>query len=376
MHREKVTPRANWREDCEEVGFSFHSMDGVYWDETACYRFSADQIDELEAATEELHQLCLKAAEHIIAERRFDDLRIPPVFADYVAASWQAREPTLFGRFDFAYDGKGPPKLLEYNADTPTALLEASVVQWRWLQSVHPEADQFNSLHEKLIERWSVLRLDFPVDAKLTFVSVRNNEEDFGNIEYLRDTAAQAGFQTQWMAVEDIGWTEAEKAFVDLANLPIDVLVKLYPWEWMFADQFGAKLPAGRLRVVEPPWKTLLSNKALLVVLWELFPEHPNLLPAYFSPGRIRGDYVEKPIYSREGANVTIRQGERVLREPGTYGAEGWVYQAYTPIPKFGDSYTTVGSWVVGDRAAGIGLREDASEITCNTSRFLPHYFR
>ncbi len=376
MQRESSVPRADWREDCEAVGFSFHSMDGVYWDETACYRLSAEQVDELEAATEELHSMCLQAAEHIVKERRFDDLRLAPAFAEYLADSWAKRQPSLFGRFDFAYDGKGPPKLLEYNADTPTALLEASVVQWRWLQAVHPDADQFNSLHEKLIERWVEMRGDWPVDALLTFASVRENEEDFGNIEYLRDTAAQAGFQTQRLAVEDIGWADGPRRFVDLANRPIDVLVKLYPWEWMFADAFGAKLPESALRVVEPPWKALLSNKALLVVLWELFPEHANLLPAYFSPGRIRGDYVEKPIYSREGANVTIRQGGRVLREPGSYGAEGFVYQAYTPIPRYGDSYMTVGSWIVGDRAAGIGIREDASEITCNTSRFLPHYFR
>jgi glutathionylspermidine synthase len=36
----------------------------------------------------------------------------------------------LYGRFDLAYRGDGPPKLLEYNADTPTALFEAAVVQW------------------------------------------------------------------------------------------------------------------------------------------------------------------------------------------------------------------------------------------------------
>lgn len=376
MLREASVPRADWREDCEAVGFSFHSMDGIYWDETACYRLNGEQVDELEAATEELHGMCIQAVEHIIKEKRFDELRLAPSFAEYAAKSWAKAEPSLFGRFDFAYDGKGPPKLLEYNADTPTGLLEAAVVQWRWMQAVQPDADQFNSLHEKLIERWPAMRADWPVDALLSFSSVRENEEDFGNIEYLRDTAAQAGFQTQWLAVEDIGWADPERRFVDLANRPIDVLVKLYPWEWVFADAFGARLSGSELRVVEPPWKALLSNKGLLVVLWELFPDHPNLLPAYFSPGRIRGDYVEKPIYSREGANVTIRQGGRVLREPGSYGAEGFVYQAYTPIPRFGDSYMTVGSWVVGDRAAGIGIREDASEITCNTSRFLPHYFR
>ena len=52
----------------------------------------------------------------------------------------------------YPYDGKAPPRLLEYNADTPTALLEASVAQWFWLQDCFPTADQFNSIHERLID--------------------------------------------------------------------------------------------------------------------------------------------------------------------------------------------------------------------------------
>src|ERR1700676_1678114 len=128
--RESRSPRPNWREDCEAVGFSFHSMDGVYWDESHCYRFTADEIDELEAATRDLHQLSLAAVEYIVTDDRFEQLAIAPGFADRIRASWKARDPALAGRFDLALNGRDPPKLLEYNADTPTALLEASVVQW------------------------------------------------------------------------------------------------------------------------------------------------------------------------------------------------------------------------------------------------------
>src|SRR5476649_1782887 len=114
-----MTPRPHWREQCEELGFSFHSMDGVYWDERACYAFSADEVDVLEAATEELHRLCLQAVEHVVSKKRWTEFAIPPEFTGYVEASWRRRDKSLFGRFDLAWggmDGGTPPKMLEYNA--------------------------------------------------------------------------------------------------------------------------------------------------------------------------------------------------------------------------------------------------------------------
>jgi glutathionylspermidine synthase len=379
MERLNIQPRPNWREDCESVGFGFHSMDGVYWDEAHCYRFSSSEIDALEAATSELHKLSLDAVRHIIAQDRFSQLAIPQSFVDYVKASWMADEPALAGRFDFAYDGKTPPKLLEYNADTPTALLEASVVQWHWLQDAVlprvPEADQFNSLHEKLIASWRAIGLSFSGNTRVHFACMKDSDEDFGTIEYQRDVATQAGLVTRFIHIEDIGWAEDAGCFVDDAGSEIDVLCKLYPWEWLLRDEFGPDLLRCRLHTIEPPWKMLLSTKGLLPILWELNPGHPNLLPAAFERESIAGDYVQKPLYSREGANVTVYRGGEVLREGGSYGQEGWVYQAYVEIPRFGDGYATIGSWVVGDEPAGIGVREDSTPITRNTSRFVPHYF-
>jgi glutathionylspermidine synthase len=379
MIREDVTPRPNWREDCEEIGFTYHSIDGTYWDESRCYRFTADEIDTLEAAAAELHARCLDAVEHIVARNRMADLAIPVAWRERVARSWRAKELSLFGRFDLAYDGKGPPKLLEYNADTPTALLEASVAQWRWLeQKIRPgnaEADQFNSLHEKLIASWRAFAVTWSDGTPVHFTCVGDSDEDRGNLDYLRDVATQGGVETRFIGVDEIGWDATAGCFVDQSNEEIRVLCKLYPWEWLADESFGPHLLTSSLRVIEPAWKMLLSNKGVLPILWELFPGHPNLLPAYFAAGRIAGDYVEKPLLSREGANVVIHQGDRTIAADGEYGDGPRVFQGYAPIPRFGDDYVTIGAWIIGDEPAGIGLREDATPITRNTSRFVPHYF-
>lgn len=375
MKRESAVERADWREQFDGLGFHFHSADGRYWDERVCYAFGADEIDVLEAATEELHAMCLSAVGHVIAERRFAELAIPPAFEEYVVRSWRAGDATLFGRFDFSYDGSAPPKMLEYNADTPTSLIEAAVAQWNWLQAVKPGRDQFNSLHERLIDRWREIASKLPRGAPLHFSCVKDNEEDLGNVEYLRDTALQAGIDARLLFVEDIGWDAPAGCFVDLEGQAVRAWFKLYPWEWMVRETFGEHLPEADMRIVEPPWKMILSNKGILAILWELFPGHPNLLPAYFQPGRLKGDFVEKPMYSREGANVTLRSGGATRHSPGSYGAEGFVYQAAAPLPNLGGGYAVIGSWIVGERAAGMGIREDFSPITRNTSRFVPHYF-
>jgi glutathionylspermidine synthase len=375
VKRETLQERPDWREKFDELGFHFHSSDGRYWDERVCYEFTADEVDVLEAATEELHAMCLSAVGHVIAEKRFRELAIPEAFDDYIVRSWRAGDPTLFGRFDFSYDGAGPPKLLEYNADTPTSLIEAAVAQWNWQQEVKPDRDQFNSLHEKLIDRWKEIAAKLPRGTPVHFSCVKDNEEDLGNLEYLRDTALQAGLDARLLHIEDIGWDATAGAFVDLGNETVRTWFKLYPWEWMVREQFGTNLPEAATRVLEPPWKMLLANKAILAILWDLFPGHPNLLAAYLQPGRIQGDFVEKPLFSREGANVTMHAAGSTRHSPGTYGAEGFVYQAAAPLPNLGGGYAVVGSWIVGDKAAGMGLREDFSPITRNTSRFVPHYF-
>ncbi|MDE3198383.1 MAG: glutathionylspermidine synthase family protein, partial [Acidobacteriota bacterium] len=241
MKRLSLTPRPNWQREAERLGFVYHTPDGqTYWDESACYRFSAREIDVIEAATAELQTLCLRAAQHVIDNGRFAEFRIPAAAVPVIRRAWEAEPPSIYGRFDLSYDGVNPPKLLEYNANTPTALLEASVVQWHWRREVRPATDQFNSIHEKLISQWSDIRPCLK-SGPLYFTSLPN-DEDAMTATYLRDTAEQAGIECASIFIRDIGWNESRREFRDLGENRIRNFFALYPWEWLLADFSGAVL--------------------------------------------------------------------------------------------------------------------------------------
>jgi glutathionylspermidine synthase len=373
MQRHLCHPRTDWRERVESIGLTYHSHDnGPYWDESACYELTAREVDILEAAANQLHYLCIDAAEAVINNKWWSRLGIPESAVPAILRSWERDDFSLYGRFDFSFDGTTPPKLLEYNADTPTALVEASVAQWFWLQDTRPEADQFNSIHERLIEAWKRWR-----GNTLHFSSIKEHPEDEQTVLYLRDTCEQAGVKTKSVFIEDIGWDPKRGKFVDLDNEIIERTFKLYPWEWLWHEDFSAHLATDPLQFIEPTWKMLLSNKGLLPILWELFPGHPNLLPAYELAAPLGERYIRKPKLSREGANVAWVEGGVVVEETeGDYGEEGYVYQALANVPDFDGRHPIFGVWVVDHEAAGLGIREDTSKITGNLSRFVPHFFR
>jgi glutathionylspermidine synthase len=107
-----------------------------------------------------------------------------------------------------------------------------------------------------------------------------------------------------------------------------------------------------------------------------MFPGHPNLLEAHLDGPCGMTEYVRKPLLSREGANVTIHQRGGEFATAGTYGAEGFVWQALAPQAVFDGNRPVLGSWVITDRGpAGIGIRESTGLVTDNLSRFVPHYF-
>jgi glutathionylspermidine synthase len=339
-----ATPhRADWARIVESQGLLFHSIDGLpYWDEGSYYLFEAAEIDAIEAATYRLNEMCLAAVERVIETGRLAEFEIPEQYHAWVCRSWEHDEHTIYGRFDLCHDGTGPPKLLEYNADTPTALLEAAVVQWFWFQDLLASAgigpdgrerspyDQFNSIHDRLIEAWE--RVKNELDRRVWFTAPADAVEDVMTVTYLRDTAMQAGCKTDFLGIQDIGWHAGRRAFTDLHERTLSSVFKLYPWEWMLREPFGRHLGTASTRWLEPPWKMILSNKAILPVLWELFPESPYLLPAGFDPPG--DDYVVKPIYSREGSNIAIVEGGQVIAETGGDYTEGpHVYQQFHPLP-------------------------------------------
>lgn len=379
MQRLAITPRPYWEDKIREAGLIFHETpEGPYWNESVCYQFTADEVDLLEEATNELHELCLTAVRHVISRQRWQELAIPWKAAELIEKSFAAeRDFSLYGRFDLAYDGDSPPQLLEYNADTPTMLLEASVVQWYWLEEKQRGADQFNSLHERLLQQWAKLKWQLK-SSPLYFTYASGSLEDQATVAYLMDTADQAGLRVAEILVEDIGWDHDWKKFVDLEEQPLGGIFKLYPWEWLLQEEFGPYLldTYSDMQWLEPLWKLVLSDKGILPILWELNPGHPHLLPSFFTEPADGRAYVRKPRFSREGANVVRvdRNGSR-LETPGSYGQEGFIYQDLASLPNFSGFYPVIGSWIIGGEAGGMGIRETATPVTDRFSRFVPHFF-
>ncbi|MBZ9613365.1 glutathionylspermidine synthase family protein [Rheinheimera maricola] len=378
MKRVNSNPRPGWKAFAESVGFNFHTFDGEpYWDETAYYQFSLQQIEQdLEAPTEELHQMALDLVDDIVSdEQKLQQLAIPPQFWDAVVASWRAKEPHLYGRMDFSYNGSAPAKLLELNYDTPTSLYETGFFQWVWLEDqlmrgeLPQGADQFNSLQDKLQQAFGELNLPQP----FYFASVTESIEDKGTVDYLMDIALQAGLNCRYIQLEQLG--DIDGQLVDLDGFSIQGLFKLYPWEFMLQEEFAGTILTSQTQFIEPLWKCLLSNKGILPLLWQKYQGHPNLLPAFFDDGSaLQNGWLRKPLLSREGANIQLLTADGLaLQQDGPYNDSGYIRQQLAPLPKFGDNYTLIGSWVVGDSAAGICIREDNSLITKDSSRFIPH---
>lgn len=295
-----------------------------------------------------------------------------------IERTWEEDSPSLYGRFDLSYDGEKctPAKLLEYNADTPTALLEAAVIQWHWLEETYPGDDQWNSLHERLVAAWRRHAPRLPGNViHFAATDEETSGEDLMTVTYLRDTAGEAGLQGVTLAIEEIGWDDDHGRFVGAGNEPLHTVFKLYPWEWMFEDRFGrmALQNLDQMRWIEPVWKSVLSGKGILPILWELFPGHPNLLPAYRHAPRDLRAYARKPIWGREGANVTLVTPEEMVERPVPYDRLGWIYQGACPLPSFDGQRPVLGSWIVDGEPAGLGIRESDGPITDNRSRFVPH---
>jgi|CZKF01.1.fsa_nt_gi glutathionylspermidine synthase len=395
MRRITASPRRDWQDRVARVGLTYHTLaDGSpYWDESAYWEFSSPEIDRLEAATAEIQRLALAAGDVILNQDRLVQMGIPSAAAPAIRAAWNSEPPALYGRLDLAYDGTSI-KLLEYNADTPTGLVEAAVAQWYWLQDCFPQADQFNSLHEKLVAKWKDLK-DY-VNSPAYFADV-GTDEDRMTVAYLQDTAQQGGLKTRHIAVHEIGWDSKSLRFVDLDNHAIETLFKLYPWEWLLNEPFGPQAlstlpPAsplqtygpqkdrrqwGSLLWIEPIWKMLWSNKALLAILWELNPGHELLLPAYLDSPRELTSYVRKPLLGREGSGIAV-VSDGLLAEGVLTGDSdsACVYQALASMASGGGKLAVFGSWLVDGEPAGMGIRESKGLVTNNTSCFVPHLFR
>jgi len=315
--------------------------------------------------------MLLEAGEYIIKNHQFSKLLIPEWAIETIINTWNDEPPCLnYGRFDFAFDGN-QLKLLEFNCETPTSLLEASIIQWFWKEELFPQKDQFNSIHETLLSKWRDIKPLLPNQNVHFAYFDEPSGEDVINTAYMLDIAKDAGIETKLLKIDDIGWLNGQ--FIDLENNPINSLYKLYPWEWMLNEEFGKNILKleNYTIFIEPIWKMIWNNKAILPILSDLFPDSPYILKSAFSPLNC-SNYVKKPILAREGANIEIyKNNMRIAKSNGPYHSN-CIYQELADIPEFDGNYPIIGAWIVDGQPCGMGIREDGM-ITSNSARFVPH---
>jgi glutathionylspermidine synthase len=344
------------------------------WTEDIYYEFNIHQEEELKTASNELHRLFMDAVKHVIDMRLFPLLGIGKFTAKLITDSFANNDPSIVSRFDFIYDGIRPPKLLDYNTDSVELLMESAITQKHWREKRFPGTFQFNTIDNALVQRWKSLAVGRYDINNLVFYTTTPTpmprEERLA--QYIMDTARRAGFNADFIPIQDIGWDGT--SFIDMDNHPIKQIYKIYPWDRIIDNEFGENIPKAKTLWLEPAWKMLLGHKGLLPILWEMNPFHPNLLPTMNDSSSFHGTYLSKPVLGYEGANITIRSENTIVENTdGDFGDSSLIYQLYAPPAAFDDYYPNVSTWMVGDVCSGMVVRESKKLILGGDARVVPH---
>lgn len=370
MKRLALEPRAEWHAWADRLGYAWHSEGGsCSWNEGVAYSLTAEEAESLCKSAEEAHRMCLAAVERVVRENLWPRVGIAERDVAVLKRSWERQEWSLGGRFDFMFDAHGQAKLIEYNAESALTLIETAIVQRAWLDAASLGGRQFNTLRESLVAAWQ--------SSGTTCAHVvwrpRHREVE-ATMRFLAETMREAGITTTLMAMHCVGWNSRLGEFVDGEHNILECCAKLYPWAWMFEERFAQHLTQARCRFVEPPWRHILGSKGLLVLLWEQFPWHPVLLPAFSGEFPLGKSFVRKPLLGREGHNITICSDGRVSQASGGDFADMPVIsQEFVASPRFDGRIPQFGVWMVGDRAVALGIRETESLIIDSDSPFTPH---
>ena len=388
LNLQKTTPLDT--DYLESLGFVWHTDS----DESSYISDELVVLTEVEAeayyeATNELYDMFVEAAEHVVENDLFHEIGIPFNLVEVIKESWENDVHWhLYGRFDLAggIDGK-PIKLLEFNADTPTALFETAIIQWAMLKKDGlEESSQFNALYEALIDNFKrLVTLEEDVSAfeenyddwDFLFTSIKGNSEEENTVRLLQYIATEAGYQTEFAYIDDIDFSPEEGIVYN--DKSYELWFKLIPWEDIVLEESDlAMLLTNIIKnqkaiIFNPAYTLLFQSKGLLKILWDLYPDHPLLLETSFEP--LEGQkQVKKPIFGREGGSVSILDEEAndVESVAGDYDSHKMVYQAYTELATDaqGDSYQAGVFYAY--EACGLGFRK-GGKILDNMSKFVGH---
>ncbi len=385
---EKVKPLTS--EFLESIGFYWHTdEDKSPYVADELVVVSQDEADKYYEATNELYDMFVEAGEHVMENDLLHEIGIPFNLVDMVKQSWENDiHWHLYGRFDLAggVDGK-PIKLIEFNADTPTALFETAIVQWALLKANGMDnRSQFNNTYEAIKENFKRLVVmggdteEFGENYdgwKILFSSVKGSIEDENTTKLLQSAANEAGFGTDFAFADEVEFDGEEGIFKGEENF--EYWFKLIPWENIGIDESGLALMLREIMenqkaiILNPAYTLMFQSKAFMKILWDLYPNHPLLLETSYEP--LEGKkQVEKRVFGREGANTVIlnEQNHVMAEEEGEYENFAPIYQEYVEFPtdENGESYQAGVFYAY--EACGLGFRRGGL-ILNNYSKFVGH---
>jgi glutathionylspermidine synthase len=357
---------------------------------TQLVQISDNERDAYYAAGNRLYQMLIETGEYVLKNNLLKELGIPKNLQELVRLSWEDdRHLHLYGRFDFAGGVDGLPiKMLEFNADTATSLPETAIIQWAQLKANDlPETQQFNFVLEALTDNFKRLKeLNPDRDAAILFSTMRDAPEDDNNVSLLAEAAKEAGFQTEFRYVDEVIFDEKSGVFAKGTGDNHEMFpfwFKLIPWEYIADEEpelcnILTQIVKNDLCIVlNPAYTMLFQSKAILKYLWDLHPNDPLLLEtSLIEPiGRSAYPFVQKVIFGREGANVSIHDeiGLPVEVRLGDYAHQASVYQEYATLARDAEGQYYQAGVFFAYEACGLGYRRSRKRIIDNGAQFVGH---
>jgi glutathionylspermidine synthase len=376
----------------ESIGFVWHTdIDKTSYIADEVVSISEDEAEAFYDAANELYDMYRNAAQYVCDNNLFHELDIPFNLVEMIKKSWENEVHWhLYGRFDLSggLDGK-PIKLIEFNADTPTALFETAIIQWAMLKYNNlDETSQFNSLYEALLDNFKrFVTLDGDVEKfeeyysklnwRILFSSIKGSAEEEHTTRLLQHIASEAGYDTDFAFVDEVEFSDEG---IGKDDEIFEFWFKLVPWEDIAIDEGELAVILTELIndqktiIFNPAYTLLFQSKGILKILWDLYPNHPLLLETSFEPLENKKQ-VEKPCFGREGANVAIVNEDNSLdvNTQGEYGNFKMVYQEYTQFPQDDEGKYYQAGVFHAHEACGLGFRK-GGKIQDNMSKFVGHF--
>lgn len=335
---------------------------------------SAREADAYYEAAAECFRMVDAATEHVITNRLYDEIGISDFLIPLIERTYTdyQRHPHMLGRFDFAGGTNGVPiKLLEFNADTPFSIFEVSTVQYALAKfhGLNPDERQYNRLFEELQNFFAYLAAQIK-NPSVLFTNAADGEDDL-NTQLLMEAAAHVlpGDYAHWTDV----CIDGQRGFCTVNGEYIravyNVIVKMVPWDLLCIEDVHMARSICKtmtehpeIVVCNPPYSAIYQSKGLLKIMYDLFPDSPYLLKTSFET--LSGAHVRKPIWGREGNNITLYdKGAAPLSTPGFYADQKMIWQEKAEFATHEDKYYQAGVFISMDTPCGLGFRRSSSKI-------------